>query len=484
MIRNCAIPAALGALLSIGPAAAVSLNPKGLGQALIYPYYTVNNHQDTLLSVINTGNTGKALKVRFLEGYNGRPALDFLVFLAPLDTWVAAVSAVDPADPTSGAKLVTNDNSCIDGSNKEKTFVTYGFDGQSPGFPADGGPQDIARVREGYFEIVTLGDVDPASDTSEIISPSYQSGQILPPDCSRLNVDAALADLIPPNDGLMGSAMIVNAGDGIFYSYNASALTGFTDRVLMPPEDTLAQANSAASRRHGAVATISTNDGSPLTLDYDRGIDAVSAALMADTLYNEFLTASSMGANTDWVVTFPTKAFYVDKQTYPSSTTAPFFEPFTDGRSRATTSATQYDRKSQSSPEACEAVPGPSCLAFRPFFEHQVNVVGFLPNPDARAPSGVLGSHLTAHVEPFWEEGWMRVDLATHDGGHALSGGRTLDGANVQLNGLPVVGFMAYNVINTQAQPGKLSNYSGTFEHRSTIDFSETAAPAQKQTAR
>jgi hypothetical protein len=38
---------------------------------------------------------------------------------------------------------------------------------------------------------------------------------------------------------------------------------------------------------------------------------------------------------------------------------------------------------------------------------------------------------------------------------------------HVQLAGLPVTGFMAYNVINTQAAPGRLANYGGTFRHRS-----------------
>ncbi|MBO9665084.1 hypothetical protein [Dokdonella sp.] len=483
MIPNGAIPAALGALLFAGSAAAVSLNPKGLGQALIYPYYTVNNHQDTLLSVVNTSDIGKAMKVRFLEGYNGRPALDFLVFLASHDTWVAAVSAVDPADPASGAKLVTNDNSCIDGANKEKSFVTYGFDGQSPNYPADDGPQDIARVREGYFEIVALGDVIPASDTDEIITPPHQNGQVLPPDCSRLSVDTALADLLPPSNGLMGSAMIVNAGDGIFYSYNASALAGFTDRVLLPPEDTLAQANSAASARHGALATLATNDGSPLTLDYDRGIDAVSAVFMADVLYNEFLTASSMGANTDWVVTFPTKAFYVDRQLYPDSTIAPFDRAFSNSTSGIGTPMTQHDREGQRF--ALGACDYPEC---RQVLDYQVNVVSFLERQIPETPSGVLGSHLTTKDMPFSSEGWMELRLGTSRTGsietHSLAGGRQSDGKPISLRGLPVVGFMAYNVINTQAQPGKLSNYSGTFEHRSTIEFSETAAPAQKQTAR
>lgn len=35
--------------------------------------------------------------------------------------------------------------------------------------------------------------------------------------------------------------------------------------------------------------------------------------------------------------------------------------------------------------------------------------------------------------------------------------------------GLPVVGFMAYNIINAQAQPGVLANYGGTFRHRPTV---------------
>jgi hypothetical protein len=54
-----AIATALGAAAS--PSEAVMLNARGTGQVLIYPYYTVN-HQQTLVSVINTTERGKALK--------------------------------------------------------------------------------------------------------------------------------------------------------------------------------------------------------------------------------------------------------------------------------------------------------------------------------------------------------------------------------------------------------------------------------------
>ena len=56
------------AVLLLAPLAnAVNLNPRGLGQVLIYPYYTVNGGQNTLLSLVNTTAHAKALKLHFRE---------------------------------------------------------------------------------------------------------------------------------------------------------------------------------------------------------------------------------------------------------------------------------------------------------------------------------------------------------------------------------------------------------------------------------
>ena len=78
---------------------------------LIYPYYTVNAGNDTLLSVVNTSNEGKAMKVRFLEGRNSREVLDFNLYLSPFDVWTAAATTAG-ALATDPAVLTTNDNSC------------------------------------------------------------------------------------------------------------------------------------------------------------------------------------------------------------------------------------------------------------------------------------------------------------------------------------------------------------------------------------
>jgi len=100
-ILTAAIAAALGAAIS--PAEAVLLNPRGTGQVLIYSYYTVN-HQQTLVSVINTTARGKALKVRFREAYDGRDVANFNVYLGPYDSWVGAV--FDASSNGTGAAAI------------------------------------------------------------------------------------------------------------------------------------------------------------------------------------------------------------------------------------------------------------------------------------------------------------------------------------------------------------------------------------------
>src|SRR5215467_4151963 len=134
-------------------ASAVNLNPDGLGQVLLYPYYTVNGHQQTLLSVVNTDTVnGKAVKVRFLEGYNSREVLDFNLYLSPNDVWTARVSQTSDS---GGGAVFTSDLSCTDPAipSSGVPFRTAAFDGTGP-VPADEGPQDITRTREGYIELI------------------------------------------------------------------------------------------------------------------------------------------------------------------------------------------------------------------------------------------------------------------------------------------------------------------------------------------
>src|ERR1700741_2836970 len=105
--------AGAGALGLAATADAVQVNPNGLGQGLIYPYYTVNsdaagNAYNSLLSVMNTDSSAKAVKIRFLEGRRSQEVLDFNVFLSKFDVWTASITP----STTGGGMITTTDNSC------------------------------------------------------------------------------------------------------------------------------------------------------------------------------------------------------------------------------------------------------------------------------------------------------------------------------------------------------------------------------------
>jgi len=478
-----AVATAMACAAFASPAHAVTLNPRGLGQVLIYPYYTVNKDQVTLLSVVNTSDVGKAVTVRTLEGYNGRMTIDFTVFLSPHDVWTASLQQVSD---DGGAKLVTADKSCtysvIPAEGIPLSSAAFVGASGSP-FPPDTGPTSITRTREGEIEVFALGDIIPGSDL-DIATKHVQNGTPdagIPACTDSTHGSNPVAFLTAPSNGLSGSAAIVNVGQGTFFGYNAAALSGFSDYAFSGQEiqsPSLRDANSPESSvPGGAVAYVTTESGRPLALDYANGIDAASAVFTADAIYNEYLVEAQLGAQTDWVVTFPTKAFYVDPWFvgFDESGTAisvpPFVETFgasTPGQSNVHFGMTVYDREEGNQPQL-SGVPTNA----PPALSYQVNVVSFAAPGAGGVVSPVLGSNLvSAYLPPFGADGWARIDLASGDGGHQLRP----DANGTVFSGLPVTGFMVYNIINANAQPGLLANYGGTFAHRSTVSC-DSATP-------
>ncbi len=478
MKRNSLTTAVVAGIAGVagfaGLANAVDLNPDGLGQVLLYPYYTVNKNQDTLFSVVNTDSvSGKAVKVRFLEGYNSREVLDFNLFLSPNDVWTARVSQVSD---DGGAAVFTDDNSCttpaIPAGGQPFSDATYTGRSVAPFNVPDAGPQDIARTREGYLELISMGDIIPGTPLAGAIT---HSGGV-PPGCgSPVTSGEAPADfLAPPTGGLFGSGSIVNVGEGTYFAYNADAIDGFTDTTLFfgssALEPSLQNANSA-ELAEGARAYVFIN-GQLLTADYALGVDAVSAVFMADAIYNEYIVADNLGANTDWIVTFPTKRFYVDDLAYAGAPRAPFVEAFGGaGESNVAVGIDLFDQEEGHTTQE-EGFSPP--IGTRPSsLPYEVNVISFLTDTAAGEPSGVLGSFLRPNIVPFGDAGWLRLDFNSAIEPHALPGGVTASGT-VALNGLPVTGHMAYNLINANANPGLLANYGGLFRHRASRSCTST----------
>jgi hypothetical protein len=462
-------------------AGAVNLNPDGLGQVLLYPYYTVNAGQATLLSVVNTAAVGKVVKVRFLEGYNSREVLDFNLFLSPFDVWTADVFALSDLSSGlgTGAGILTRDNSCTAPVLKESisngqnyvAFRTYTF---SAAGLTDTGPTDASRTREGHFEMITMGDIDDPSDL--FTDTKHVNG--LPPGCGDFSdgpntpaeLDFEAGEITAPSSGLFGSAEVTDTANGTYYTYNADALDAFT-------ATTLAQVPSSLSPSLAQVNPPTSyvfDDGVLLTSTWTapEAIDAVSSVFMASNVYNEY-EAGASGNGTDWVLTFPTKRFYVDSSiTLQSTVIQPFEEEFGEtepGLSCTVIGIVNYDREENTATSStcgfspCPPGQPPSSIC------HETNVITF----DSSGTASVLSSTLTANIVPIGANGWASLNLNPNPTGPIIkpSGAHDLRAAtnNNVFHGLPVTGFQASNFVVGGAT-SILANYSGVNRHRVSRD--------------
>lgn len=529
------------ALVASRPVEAVHINPHGLGQVLIFPYYTVRGGNQTLVSVINTSDQGKAVGVAFREGRNGRIARKFNLYLAPFDTWTAAV--FDPPAPATGprpAALLSHDDSCtaprikgnpqlpaLANGTRYLPFLNYQYTGSE----GDGGPRDEGRTAEGYFELIEMGEVVNRERTSlSDISPNASSAGV-PQNCQRILdawnplgtagywVEQAGIDIDAPGGGLYGAVAIVDASNGTMLSYPAEALDGFsTVNLHTRPGDTKPDLSSALSDALTDSARAQLwLDGAWVELDYPastQGVDAVSALLNAEALYNDFVTSSSAGAASEWVLSFPTKHFYTQRTSTGSSSPAvpPFVRRFNAGAALVDSTFDVWDRNG--GPLVAQALNFGWSLT--PRFGNYI-ACGFLCPPlpavstqalpwattvlrfnqvlSVGERTQILGSELSImvpaaiplpdfpshpHLDVY--DGRMRLNLYCDRDPFDCGYGLTLqnhimrpDRSGRRLLGLPVMGFWAASYTNSAVTPGVLANYSGATRHR----LRQRLAPSQ-----
>ncbi len=336
-----AVLAGLGALGAAGTANAVHLNPDGLGQVLIYPYYTTRAATgasfNTLMSVVNTTNQTKLVKVRFLEGRNSREVLDFNLFLSPNDVFTGVV-----VPTAAGASFVTNDNSCVTPSdlfsgtgNRAGLNAFKNFQYSPPN--GDTGPTDLDRTREGYFEVIEMGVITDVTVTGY----ARHGANNIPANCPALDAydpgSGGVAPnifpgnfLTPPSGGLAGRANVISAGTGANYAYDATAFDAWSNIVAYTATGQvlprLGQASPPVSNVFVGAGANSSGVTGNVNAVWTNGANAFSATIMRNTVLNEYVLDAGTVSQTDWVVTFPTKREYVSVGVGPAA--APFASNF------------------------------------------------------------------------------------------------------------------------------------------------------------
>ena len=465
----CVALAATGMLGAAGVAQAVNVSENGLGNVLIYPYYTVNkdingNSFNTLMSVVNTTASTKAIKVRFREGKNSVEVLDFNVFLSPFDVWTAAIT------PTAagGAQIATSDTSC--------TIPTFPTDAAVPfrTLSLESTDNGVTRTSEGYFEIFEMATY---ADDSVIGENSKHSGGV-PKDCTKINDTVAEDEADGLQGGLYGGVTILSPAGGGAWSNAATALANFgTDEIYASTGSTLPSYNDADPVSNVIIGSNLFQSGWGTS-----GVDAVTAVLMANAVSNEYVLDVGSKSQTTWILTFPTKFAYVN------GTDAPFL-PFTEKYVTKVGACEPFygvvfDRE-EASPEIITGTdfsPQPKPGA-GPTLCWEAQSVGF-------GTSNVFGSANHANVSTtnpssgvVYRNGWsvFAFNNPAGDNEHYLSPGEgntnvvdltasngPTSGATVTYYGLPVIGFAAQTFQNdavTVSGKTYLSTFGVTFPH-------------------
>lgn len=432
-----------GAFASL--AHAVTVSPTGAGQVLIYPYFNAQNvtkngangDYNTLVSLVNPTDDAKAVKLRVFEAHAGLEVLGFNIFLAPRDTWVAAI-----VPTAAGAQIVVPDKTCTLPLKSDWQAVPDGYavDFMNGAYLGDGGGNGLERTREGMVHVIEMGRVIGAAEIAAIRGAS---------NCGLMTSFVPTpANFAPPTGGLQGNAQLINVAVGELFTYEALALDNYS---------TQAQYSGSG----GLVPTLATGDvtsatgilsGLPVTATFASGLDAVSAALMHYSVTNEFQLDAGTASASEWVFAFPTRAYH-----FAGGPTAPFIGSLYNARACQPFAASLLDRDGQAPlPSSWGFSPSPTTV--NPELCYAVTTMRFARAGDPAVP-GMLGSQVATTLTTTLQSGYLSATFV-HPGMKL-----TAVGSTPVFLGLPVIGFGLYDYVNGVLAGGLRSNFGGKSSH-------------------
>ncbi len=468
-----------GALALAFPCAshAVRLDPDGVGQALIFPYYTAQsagpNPLNTYLSIVNHAADAKALRVRFRDGRMGAETLAFNLFLSPNDVWTAAIAP----SGTSGATLVTADTSCTDpafsATGHSINFRNTAYSGAND----DGAGAGLDRTREGFVEVLEMATLAGASAQAVV-----HNNLGAPSNCAAMQGNASPATGAPTG-GISGTFTLINVANGMDFSGNADALADLGTRpYFRVATDPYPDLNALEIDTVSAVVL----NGNMYRSTWARAVDAVSAVLMRGRWQGEYVLDTATASQTDMVVTFPTKRFYVTSGTMAS----PFSgnpgwavdcgNPVNPTRGEVIVYAA-FDREELGGTHIPQTdfAEVPTSVDTLCGVANVFSVVDDGSGSPATGPTGVLGSVARglssgdAQARLASQDGWILivptrtqrfVSGGTSSRMNVLAG--TVTGGSHSFAGLPVVGFTVRTFQNGTLSCGGIScqgNYGSAF---------------------
>ncbi len=602
---SLALAAAMGAGLLAPQAGAVNLATDGIGEVAIAPYYTVRDGWLSLINVTNTQENPVVVKIRFHEGRNSRDVFDINVALSGYDVFTGVIKqgTDGPVFEVTDLNTAGNPDSCV--VPYQKTFnlspggqlAFSGVDDRSNS-NVDGGPEDRARLEEGYVEFIVMGHADGVVDHIGQLIEGHNCDSSNPGTTlngvnnvqdyfsiadadgdGESNILEAAQQFGEPINALKYNYRLLNPSRGVEVAGHAVTWANFynpavVDGAVTPDAActiTRGDERDAASATPGLGTDWDPNDGpgascpnlltaqvpfdflEPTLNDaypasanwwddilnapriipagsvdayrvafsqvggvlgsYGRGVDAVSLTIQRAAVINEWSSNATLGSKTNWIVTFPTKGFYVDQGDgrqfavidgdrdetvycdidgdgdcdnivvdgvadsqvqvpYP-----PFAKAFaqtvagdaTSAKSCNTVEFDRYDRQENAISISGGVIPSPAPVLPTADLCYEANVLTF-------NGQSILNSQYEVDVDTTplapSEAGWMWLNLAKDDAANAAATVQILDNRSPAVSltvngglegwsGLPVVGFL----IKQRTFGDVTKNYASAIDH-------------------
>jgi hypothetical protein len=270
--------------------------------------------------------------------------------------------------------------------------------------------------------------------------------------------------MAPPTGGLFVSAAVISVDTGTEISIPVTMLDDFSDTVYHTDSSQLQPTLGDATPPVSQVAVNGANGLEVITDGWVLGEDATSAVLMAATISNEYSVNPAVDAETSWVVSFPTKHFYVD---WPADQWQQrLFTNRFIWTSQEEIGVAFWDREEQQpcvdEPEVCNPTPdsvsGPQFSpapiyvppatpeAQRNKLDYEVNIVNF-EDSNIFGSTRVASTYNGANGGVSYDSGWAGIIF-----GNEVNWLQSLDGR--VYTGLPVRGFRATRIMNALAGDG------------------------------
>lgn len=424
-----------------GFALALNISHNQTGQAIIIPYYTVKNNLNTYVTLTNTTDKIKAVKLSFQDGYLGLDLMNINAYLAPHETYVFGMAPIESTisghEGEDSVAIYQTGNICTPFISHTQEFNAIQLESQLPD-DLTGYDYPLSSGTEGMIHIIEMGTLEVDSGYGHYI---------MDKDChiiENLWAEGEFWDNDPtdqlqaPTGGLRATTSIIDVTNGFQFAVDNIAIDNFyaenADILHTPPGEVSAPTLADAQKTYQGFT-------------YDSGVHSLGALLAKTAIYGDFIKSTGVNSVIEWVVTLPLNRF-MELSNYDCLRNSLI---------------TIYEQNGEKTVIPFGSIglppPGPNpqdlCST--------INVISTAPNSNTILSSSHLESNSLAleYIYPNLNDsinGYINMDIYNLINENQLIG--STDSATRVTHGAPVIGFSITKMQNNNAQPGLLATYA------------------------